>query len=70
MEGALTADLAQPEARGTAYGMLGAVNGLGDFLASVVVGILWASVSPALAFGYGAAAMLAGSIFVASLKLR
>ncbi len=70
VEGALTADLAQPEARGTAYGMLGAVNGLGDFLASVVVGILWASVSPALAFAYGAAAMLAGSIFVASLKPR
>ena len=46
LEGALTADLVPDESnRGTAYGVMGTVNGIGDFLSSVVVGLLW-SLSP------------------------
>ena len=42
LEGALTADLVPDESnRGTAYGVMGTVNGIGDFLSSVVVGLLW-----------------------------
>jgi MFS family permease len=50
IEGAMTADLVPEESiRGTAYGVMGTVNGMGDFLSSVVVGLLW-SASPAVGF--------------------
>jgi len=68
LEGSITADLVAPEARGTAYGMLGAVNGIGDVAASVLVGGLWTLISPAVAFGYSAALMLAGAVLVFRLR--
>jgi MFS family permease len=47
LEGVLTADLVPEESiRGTAYGVMGTVNGVGDFLSSAVVGLLW-SFNPA-----------------------
>src|SRR5262245_37950096 len=60
LEGAMTADLIPDRTRrGTAYGVLGCVNGIGDFAASVVVGLLltW---RPEFAFMYAAAWMFAG----------
>lgn len=60
LEGALTADLVAEELRGTAYGVLGTVNGVGDLVASVMVGTLWAAFSPELAFACAATLMLAG----------
>jgi len=68
LEGSITADLVAPESRGTAYGLLGAVNGIGDVAASVLVGGLWTLVSPAVAFGYSAALMLAGAVLVFRLR--
>jgi MFS family permease len=68
LEGSITADLTAPEARGTAYGMLGAVNGAGDVAASIVVGGLWTLISPAAAFVYAAVAMLAGAMLVYRLR--
>ncbi len=68
LSGTLTADLVEPTVRGTAYGMLGAVNGVGDVVASVLVGGLWTLVSPAAAFAYAAVVMLAGALLV--LRLR
>jgi MFS family permease len=64
LEGATTADLVpDPSARGTAYGVLGAVNGLGDFVSSLAVGLLFI-VAPALALGYAAGMMLLGAVLV------
>jgi MFS family permease len=61
LEGAMTADLIPDRARrGTAYGVLGCVNGIGDFAASFVVGLLIA-VRPEWAFIYAAAWMLLGA---------
>jgi MFS family permease len=68
LEGTMTADLVGPEIRGTAYGMLGAVNGIGDLAASLIVGGLWTLVSPTAAFAYAAVAMSAGSILVFRLR--
>jgi MFS family permease len=68
LEGTFTADLVRPEVRGTAYGLLGAVNGIGDLGASVLVGSLWTLVSPAAAFGYAALAMLVGAVLVFRLR--
>jgi MFS family permease len=40
--------------RGTGFGALGLVQAFGDLGASLVAGVLWATVSPTLAFGYAA----------------
>lgn len=68
LEGALTADLVPEESiRGTAYGVMGTVNGLGDFLSSAMVGLLW-SASPVWGFTYAAVAMLLGSLLLARVR--
>ena len=61
IEGAATADLIPDRAsRGTAYGVLGTINGLGDFVSSFVVGLLWA-IGPAIGLGWAAAVMGLGT---------
>ncbi len=69
LEGALTADLAvENSMRGTAYGVLGTVNGVGDLVASILVGTLWTAVSPVLAFGYAAILMGLGGMVIYRLR--
>lgn len=68
LESAMTADLVPDlSIRGTAYGVLGVVNGAGDFVASIGVGLLWI-ISPSLAFAAAAAVMTAGSIALARFR--
>jgi len=68
LEGVLTADLVPDESnRGTAYGVMGTVNGVGDFISSAVVGALW-SLSPEAGFAYAAAAMLLGAVLLHRLR--
>jgi MFS family permease len=57
-EHAAVAALAPSEARGSAFGVLAAVQALGNLAASTVTGVLWTAVAPAAAFGYLAAWML------------
>jgi hypothetical protein len=45
--------------RGSGFGLLGVVQAGGDFLSSAMVGLLWATVSPTVGFGYAAAWMAA-----------
>ncbi len=61
LESAIPPDITSSETRGTVYGVLGAVNGAGDLIASGLVGTLWTAVSPAAAFSTAAGLMLAGS---------
>ena len=56
-----------PTVRGTGFGVLATVNGIGDLVSSVVVGALWAA-SPALAMGYVIVTSLIGSIVIASVR--
>ncbi len=68
LEGAMTADLVPDESnRGTAYGVMGTVNGVGDFLSSAVVGLLW-SLSPEAGFAYAAVAMLFGALLLVRVR--
>jgi MFS family permease len=68
LEGAIAADLLPQELRGTGYGVLATVNGLGDFFSSLIVGFLWSYASPIYAFGYAAGMNLLGSIIILNLK--
>ncbi len=67
LEGATTADYAQPETRGTAFGVLGVVNGVGDLVSSLVVGALWLA-DPMLGFGYAGLMMALGALLVARAR--
>ncbi len=67
LEGAIPPDLVPGEVRGTAYGLMGAVNGVGDLAASGLVGTLWTVVSPEWAFGAAGVLMAAGALLMARL---
>jgi MFS family permease len=62
LESTITADFIPSEIRGIGMGVLGTVNGIGDFGASVIVGLLWTTVSPAVGFGFAAVVMLVGAV--------
>ncbi len=66
-EKALVADLAPAALRGTAFGIYNAALGVGSLLASVVFGLVWKLVSPAAAFGLGAALALVATVLLALL---
>lgn len=59
VESTLVAQALPDRLRGSGFGLLGIVQAGGDLLSSAVAGLLWALVSPAVAFGYAAAWMLA-----------
>nr|MBP6307688.1 MFS transporter [Opitutaceae bacterium] len=64
LEDALCAELVPAELHGMAFGVLATVNGVGDFLSSVIVGALWSACGVATAFGYSAVLFAAGSFLV------
>ncbi len=57
-EHAAVAALAPVELRGSAFGLLAAVQSFGNLAASAIAGLLWTAVSPRVAFGYLLAWML------------
>lgn len=61
-EGAHAAELLDPAIRGRGFGLLGLVDGVGDLVSSVVVGILFTVTSPAWGFAYGAVLSAAGAV--------
>ena len=70
LEGAVPPDLVDAATHGTAYGLLGAVNGVGDLIASALVGTLWTFVSPIAAFASAAALMLSGAVVMFRVARR
>jgi len=48
--------------------VLATVNGVGDFLSSVIVGILWTAFGSTIAFGYSAALSVAGTVLMSQLQ--
>jgi len=64
LEKSLAAGLLATGIRGTGFGVLATVNGIGDFASSVIVGALWSMVAPAAGFLYGAIFSLAGAALI------
>jgi MFS family permease len=64
VEKSLAAELLPSKSRGSGYGMLATVNGVGDLSSSVVVGALWSSVSANAGFLYAGAFTLLGAILI------
>ncbi len=68
LEDSITAEIVPSTQHGMAYGTLAAVNAIGDFTSSVVVGAIWTAVSPSAAFA--AAGILFAAATVLILRLR
>jgi MFS family permease len=68
LEDTVAAELVPKEQHGMAFGTLAAVNAVGDFLSSLLVGFLWSAVSVQAAFATSAVLFFAGAILI--LRLR
>jgi MFS family permease len=65
MEAVAVRDYVDDSIAGTAFGLLGAVNGIGDFVSSMIVGVLWTTIGPKWGFAYAVVVGLGGMILMA-----
>ena len=69
LERAIAGDLLSSEIKGTGYGLLASLNGVGDLVSSFVVGLLLSLSSPVIAFGYCLLLGLSGTFFLFRLTV-
>jgi MFS family permease len=69
-ESTVVARLLPDHLRGSGFGVLGAVQAVGDLLASAVTGLLYALVSPTVAFLYTASWMVLSLLATSALRPR
>lgn len=67
LEDSLCAELVDESHHGMAFGVLASVNGVGDFISSIVVGVLWTVFGTQIAFAYSAVLFFAGAGLIARL---
>lgn len=65
LEDSYCAELVEEKHQGMAFGVLATVNGIGDFLSSIIVGLLWTAFGTTVAFAYSAILFLAGACLIA-----
>ena len=68
LEDSLAAEIVSREQHGMAFGTLAAVNAVGDFLSSLLVGFLWSAVSARAAFSFSGVLFFLGAFLI--LRLR
>jgi len=68
LEDSLTAEIVPREQHGMAFGTLAAVNAVGDFVSSLLVGALWSAFSVQTAFAASAILFFAGAVLILRLK--
>jgi MFS family permease len=64
LEDSFCAELVDEAHHGVAFGTLSTVNGIGDFVSSLVVGLLWTGFGTSAAFAYSAGLFMAGAVLV------
>lgn len=64
LEDSLAAELVPQPQHGMAFGTLAAVNAVGDFGSSFVIGLLWSSVSSSVAFGLSGILFMSGAVLI------
>jgi MFS family permease len=68
LEDSVSAEMMPREQHGMAFGTMAAVNAVGDFLSSLLVGALWSAFGVGAAFGASAVLFAAGAILILRLK--
>jgi MFS family permease len=64
VEKSFAAELLPAQIRGSGFGVLATVNGIGDLISSVVVGVLWTSVSANAGFIYAGFFTFLGAVLI------
>ena len=64
LEDSFAAELVEKEHHGMGFGVLATVNGVGDLMSSVVVGVLWSAAGPRIAFAYSTVLFTIGAALV------
>jgi MFS family permease len=64
LEKSLAAELMPVEVRGSGFGVLATLNGIGDLVSSVAVGALWSTVGATAGFLYAGIFTLAGALLI------
>jgi MFS family permease len=67
---ALASTLMHEDQHGTGYGLMSAVDGFGDFVSSIGIGLLWTFVSPASGFAIAGGLALASALLLGLMRLR
>ena len=70
LEDSFCAELVDMSHHGMAFGVLATVNGVGDFISSIVVGALWSGFGTQIAFSYSCVLFFAGAVLVARIKVK
>jgi len=70
LEDSLAAELVPKEQHGMAFGTLAAVNALGDFASSLLVGSLWSAFNVRTAFTASAILFLVGALLLLRLRTQ
>jgi len=70
LEDSLSAELVPKEQHGMAFGTLAAVNALGDFLSSTMIGFLWSAFNVQTAFTASAVLFFAGALLILRLRAQ
>jgi MFS family permease len=68
LEDSLSAELVPKEQHGMAFGTLAAVNAVGDFVSSLLVGFLWSAFNVQTAFTVSAILFFAGAVLILQLR--
>ncbi|GAC1619097.1 MAG: MFS transporter [Candidatus Acidiferrum sp.] len=68
LEDSLAAELVSKEQHGMAFGTLAAVNAVGDFVSSLLVGFLWSAFSVQVAFSTSAILFFSGASLILALR--
>jgi MFS family permease len=68
LEDSMCAELVDESHHGMAFGVLATVNGIGDFISSIAVGVLWSAFGTEVAFGYSAVLFFAGALVVSRVR--
>jgi MFS family permease len=68
LEDSLAAELVPQQQHGMGFGTLAAVNAVGDFASSALVGLLWTAASPSLAFALSGLLFLLGAVFILTMR--
>jgi MFS family permease len=64
LEDSLAAELLPHQLRGTGFGAMAMVNGIGDFISSIAVGWLWMAYGTTVGFAFAFTLMTVGSAFM------
>lgn len=68
LEGAIASEFLPENLKGTGYGTLATINGIGDFVSSIIVGFLWTAVSHTACFLYVAVLSFIGAFIIWKLE--